>query len=573
MSDLSRAQKDRIQAELRWVFVKKYIEPHIKIAANDDSAIGLLPNHEYLIRSTAKAQCIVKCRKTAHSWCIAADALARAITEPRSTSIIMSYDEDEAKAKNYFLDWQYGVLPEGIKREMRMTDGSEERRFANGSRIKMISRKAPTGAGATIYVDEFSVEGKAGVSSAEILIAAIGCTTHTGYLRVGGTQRGPETLFNKIVTGQWRENIPADLSGFPVVEWEVGEFPWWVSPALCTDTFRATIEAPKMATYDRVAAFGNEKLKTQYLMYCQTPEQGEEMFRREFEMIVLDDNETYFPLELIRSCTVPKSKESEYYFVRADLVGGDSSEKALSVLRQLASQYRTGKIKGELCAAMDVARDKDKAVITIASNDENDRSLMQVRCIITMSRVTFPTMKEIWWYMLDNLPIVRGCIDSTKGSIGRQLGEESEQLYGQRSLMFEFTSSNKQIIVAGIKGRMENGALCLPPCARDTDIEREFLRIKRKTTLAGNVVFDAERTDEGHADIFYSLAMLSTLFSLPSEGLPYSYNMRMPEPELLRDSPFGKGESRIITQEYAPNKRENRIVVQAEKMRNLWRRN
>lgn len=570
----TRAEKEHLAAETRWVFAKRYIEPHIKKASNDDSAESLLPNHEYLIRSTAKAQCIVKCRKTAHSWCIALDALARAVTEPRSTSLIISYDEDEAKEKNRFLDWQYGVLPEHIQRELRMTDGSEERRFSNGSRIKMLSRKAPTGAGATVYIDEFSVEGKAGVSSAEILIAAIGCTTHTGYVRVGGTQRGPETLFNKLVTGQWRESIPSDLSGFPVVEWQVGEFPWWVSPALCADPFRATIEAPRMSTFDRVSMFGNDKLKAQYLSYCQTPELGEDLFRREFEMIVLDENESYFPLDLIRSCTVPKSKENEYFFLRTDLVGGEGSEKALSVIRQLAAAYRTNKLRGELCAAMDVARDKDKAVITIATNDENDRSLMQLRCVITMSKVTFPVMKEIWYFLLDNLPVVRGCIDSTKGSVGRQLGEEAEMLYGQRSLMFEFTSSNKQIIVAGIKGRMENGALCLPPCARDTDIEREFLRIKRKTTLAGNTVFDAERTEEGHADVFYSLAMLSTLFSQPHEGHPYAYTMKMPEPQVLRESPFANmnSNSRIITQDYSPHKRENRILVAAQQMRDRFRK-
>ena len=142
--------------ELRWIWCKTYIEPNIARAANDESAQCLLPNHEFAIRNGSLLKGIVKCRKTAHSWGgVALKALARAATEERSTTIIGSYDEEEAKEKLNFLNWQFDALPDDEKMRLKMSDGSEIRKFANGSRIKLIPRKAPTGGGAAIELDEF----------------------------------------------------------------------------------------------------------------------------------------------------------------------------------------------------------------------------------------------------------------------------------------------------------------------------------------------------------------------------------------------------------------------------------
>lgn len=540
--------KDKIDSELRWVFAKTYIEPHIKEASNDESAEGLLPNHEFLIRSTAKKQCVVKCRKTAYSWGISLDALARAATEPRSTSIIISYDEDESKAKNRFIDWIYAVLPPKLQDELSISSGSEERRLSNGSFIKFMS-KAPTGAGAAIYCDEFSVRPRNGTSPAEILTAAIGATTHTGVIRVGGTQRGPETLFNKIVTGKWRDELTEgtglSASDLENASWEIGEFPWWASSALCLDLQSARAIAPKLSTIERVKLFGNAKLKEQYLSYCQTPELGLEMFQREFEMRVLDESESYFPLDLIRSC-IARPASGNYFFARADIKGDESVEKGKSIVHRMAGGLRRGDIEGEMGAAMDVARDHDLAVIAIGHNTSEDRTLLLLRALIVMEKVPFPNLRELWYYVLDSLPIVRGAVDSTKGSVGRQLGEEANIKYGQRSLMFEFTSSNRQIAVAAMKGRMENGGLALPPETQGGSIEREFLSIKRKTTVAGNMIFDAQRTDEGHADIFFSLAMLGTLFDQPEVGQPYAYSQQRPEPAILSGMPGYHGKGRTF---------------------------
>lgn len=520
--------RDQENAEVRWAWAKMYIEPNIKEAANDQSAEGLLPNHEFLIRSYAKAQCVVKCRKTAHSWGIALDALARAATEPRSTSIIISYDEEEAKSKNRFVEWIYGVLPAHVKAELRMSDGQDERRFANGSIIKFSTRKAPTGAGATVYVDEFSVEGKSGISSAEILVGAIGATTHGGYIRIGGTEREPETLFHKIVTGQWKEAVDGEgdlgADDLPEVEWQIGKFPWWESPALCKDIATARTEAPLLPTVERVRKFGNDKLKIQYVTYTKTPLLGEVMFQREFEMEALDPSESYFPADLVRACIAPATPR--YWFAR-DIVNGkdltpaqqkgeNGIEQAQSVIRRVQSATRSREIESELGAALDIARDSDLAVIAIGGIPAAKRTLIRLRALILMHKVPFPALRRIWYEVLDTLPVMRGCADATKGSVGRQLGEEAFQKYAHRSLQFEFTPSNQLTAIAALKGRMENGGLELPPESRDGDIEKEFLAIKRKETGLTGMSFLVPRTATGHCDIFMTLAMLGTLFDQPN---------------------------------------------------------
>lgn len=518
----------RENAEIRWAFAKTFVEPRIQEASNDQTATGLLPNHEALIRSSVRAQCIVKCRKTAHSWGIALDALARAATEPRSTSIIQSYDEKEARDKNNFINWIYGVLPDVLKAELRISEGSEERRFSNGSRIQFIASKAPTGAGATIYVDEFSVESKSGAAPEEILVAAIGATTHGGCIRIGGTQRGPETLFNKIVTGEVGEAMEnAGIEGLPDVEWEVCQFPWWMSPALCIDVPTAAIEAPNMPTQERVIKFGNDKLKIQYVTYCRTPLVGEELFKREFEMYTLDDKESYFTQDLVRSCIAPPFTLTgrKYWFAR-ELVSGEKLTipqqkgevpipEVVSICNRIIAAMRTGEFRGTLGAGMDVALDKDKAVIVIANADPNRIERIQLRATIVLQGTPMPALRWAWYYVLDHLPVTRGVADATKGSVGRGLGQEANLKYGPRSLPFEFTPSNRKIAIAAMKSRMENAGLELPPETRDGSLEKEFMAIKKQEVGDFDIKFIAPRTEKGHCDTFFALVMLGTIFDQP----------------------------------------------------------
>ena len=520
-------------AELRWMFCKTFIEPHIKDASNDPTALGLLPNHEMLIRDPSPALCIVKCRKTAHSWGIALKALSRAATEPRSTTIIGSYDEDEAREKLNFLDWQYAVLPGGIQRELRMSDGSEIRKFANGSRIRFLARKTPTGPGASIEWDEFSVEAPGRVTAADILIAAFGCTTHTGTVSIGGTQRGADTLFNKIVIGDFDRDLDEDpvyqamFAGRGVTRktWKIGEFPWWTSPALSKDPIDAAQFAANMSTEDRVAKYGNDKLIDQYFSYSRTPDVGIEMFQREFEMMVLDDKESYFDLSLIQSCYALAGRD--YWFRHKEIEGikynrnGNCLGEAKGIIDQLARAIASRELEGDWGFAMDVGMDHDQDEIWIGHTTRINRDMFFPRLNIGANLLPFDGKEELLHYMFSKLPITRGYLDATKGSLAVQLSQRMFQRYGQRAAPFIFNKANKQILASGLKAKMQLGNLPLPPkTPKYGKLESQMLKIKKIISASGNVLFDIDRNKGQHGDCFWSLAMLNELCTKPATWRP-----------------------------------------------------
>lgn len=523
--------RETFNAELRWTFAKTFVEPVLPKASNDESALELLPNHEFLIRSAAPAIAIVKSRKVAHSWAIACKCYCRAATEPQSTSIIASYDEEEAREKLNFLKWIHKAVCDknpAFLRELKMTEGTEVREMANGSRIRFIARKAPTGPGASIELDEFSVEPPGRVTAAEILVGALGCTTHTGQVSVGGTQRGPDTMFNQIVSGKLEEQMRNDpiFAGQAIRTWLVGEFPWWTSPALCNNPREAMFKAPSMDTADRVMKYGNDKLIGQFQLYYSTPDLGLEMFQREFECKILDDRLSYFEYALIQSCYDLAPKDYWFRSCEADgqnkPYGGDSLEKAKIIINSLASMIKSdASFRGEYGITIDIGRDRDHDEIWICQVPKWDKEMLIPRINIGMEDMRFEGKEVILHHAYTKLPITRGYIDATRGSMGVQLQERMEKRYHQRAMPFEFTNASKQIIATGMKGRMQNQKLILPRKRDDfKKLEAQLLRVKKLLTPSKNVVFDVARTSDGHGDSFWSLAMMCDLFAQAKKWIP-----------------------------------------------------
>lgn len=536
ISQLSQtAARARMQAKLRVMFARSLIEPHIKKASNDDEALGLLPNHIAVLGSYAKAQLTKKSRKIAHSWGFALYALAQAATSEKAQITIGSYDEEEARNKLNFLDWQYSVLPAGERRELGMNDGSEQRKFKNGSIIKFVSRKAPTGAGGDYLGDEFSVEPPGKVSAEDILIGALGATTHTGSVRLGGTERGEETLFYKIASGEWAATAADNpiFARLPQVEWEIFEFPWWLSPALCVDIAQAGIEAPRLDTGDRVEKFGNAKLQQQFVLYLTTPGLGLALFQREFECKVVADDEGYFSLEELQACYAAQG--GDYWFAHAELSGREYSphdaemRRAKDIILALERQINSGLLRGEFGMALDVGRHHDKDELIIGHNLPEDRAAVALRVNIGMSEMPFEGKQELWSFAMAHLPIARAAIDGTRGSVGVQLAEWGKRKWPGIVSIFEFKAGVKSVISSGVKMRAQTGKLLLPwmpspslPAQPNQyrELQTQMLMVRKIVTPAKNVVLDVPRTDTHHGDKYWALAMLCDLFGEVAAYVP-----------------------------------------------------
>jgi phage FluMu gp28-like protein len=103
----------------------------------------------------------------------------------------------------------------------------------------------------------------------------------------------------------------------------------------------------------------------------------------------------------------------------------------------------------------------------------------------------------------DGRPLVRrACIDAT--GMGAPLAEALTREFGHRVEPVVFTAAVKEDLAFRTKRRMEARLTLLP----DTrEIRRAFSAVKKIVTPSGNLRFDAERTEAGHADEFWAKAL------------------------------------------------------------------
>jgi phage FluMu gp28-like protein len=88
--------------------------------------------------------------------------------------------------------------------------------------------------------------------------------------------------------------------------------------------------------------------------------------------------------------------------------------------------------------------------------------------------------------------------------MGAPLAEALAREFGTRVEPVVFTAALKEDLAFRTKRRME-GRLTLLPDTRE--IRRAFSAVKKFVTPSGNLRFDAERTDAGHADEFWAKAL------------------------------------------------------------------
>ena len=110
---------------------------------------------------------------------------------------------------------------------------------------------------------------------------------------------------------------------------------------------------------------------------------------------------------------------------------------------------------------------------------------------------------------------------------GAMLAEELAARWGARVEPVVFTGAIKESLAVRVKRLLEERRLKIP---YDPAIRTALGAVKRYVTPAGNLRFDAERTEAGHADHFWALALalaaaeepaLSTDFI--STGAPRAY--------------------------------------------------
>ena len=193
----------------------------------------------------------------------------------------------------------------------------------------------------------------------------------------------------------------------------------------------------------------------------------------EFLLHWLDSASAWLPYDLISPCEVPDWEESPW-------------------------GWRLIEEPTEPCyLGWDIARRRDLSIIWVIT-----ASLKTVE-VVRMRGLNFEDQFAQFRRVMRDYGCVRACLDQT--GMGEVLVEQGQREFGTSVVEgVLFTGAVKQDLATVLKQRYEDRQVTVPA---HRDIRDSLHAVKRLTTSAGNIRFDAERTDQGHADFFWSQAL------------------------------------------------------------------
>lgn len=222
--------------------------------------------------------------------------------------------------------------------------------------------------------------------------------------------------------------------------------------------------------------------------------------------------------ELRESCDSDDTWEQEYCckfideataYITYDMITACESDQVTFKLPSLSE------LKGELYGGMDIGRKRDLTVVWIV---EKLGDVYYTRMITRLKRTAFCIQKAFVELLIQNLTgkIKRFCIDST--GLGMQLAEEMQQKYHSLVEPVTFTNTSKADMAVTLRRKFEDRQIRIPI---DRVIREDIHSIKKFTTSSGNVRYDAERSEAGHADHFWALALALHAGSGPAQQIAY----------------------------------------------------
>ncbi|MDR0740718.1 MAG: terminase family protein [Puniceicoccales bacterium] len=164
--------------------------------------------------------------------------------------------------------------------------------------------------------------------------------------------------------------------------------------------------------------------------------------------------------------------------------------------------YNPEKIRDsdDLFLGVDVGRTHDLTVFWLLASVGGT---LITRDIVALKDRPFSD-QEAEFYKLLALPMLRrACVDQT--GIGRQFVERAAERFGKyRVEGITFTNSVKEQLAYLLRTTFENRAIGIPS---DEHIRADLRSVKRENTFTGNLRFAAGRTERGHGDRFWALAL------------------------------------------------------------------
>ena len=151
-------------------------------------------------------------------------------------------------------------------------------------------------------------------------------------------------------------------------------------------------------------------------------------------------------------------------------------------------------------AGIDVGRVKDLTVLTIIGKVGD---VLHARRILSLEKMRIPDQINVLDGALREAKVQRTCVDAT--GIGLGLAEGLQDRLGEYAVeAVTFTNPVKERLAVPVRSRFEDRTVRVPDDGR---LREGLHKIRKTVTAAGNVRFEAERDQAGHADEFWSVAL------------------------------------------------------------------
>lgn len=426
-----------------------------------------LPYQERWIDDHSRLKLMEKGRQIGISWATADGAVERtAPKENRNDEWVSSRDEIQARL---FLEdcTRFAKMFDAAAKNLGSMIIDEEKRisayvlhFANGKRIHSMSSNPDAQAGkrGSRVLDEFALH----PDPRKLYTIAYPGITWGGELEIISTHRGSANFFNELVEDIKHRGNPKGFS-------------------LHTVTLQDALDQGFLYKLQEALPEGDERIamdEAEYFDFIRSGCASEEQFLQEYMCVPADDEGAFLSYDLIASC--------EY--------------RALEKWEMTRDGLINDRRPSSLYVGVDVGRLHDLTVIWIM---EQTGGMLFTRRIEVMQDMPFSSQEDELYHWLGLPEVRRCCIDAT--GLGMQFAERAQKKFGEYKVeAVKFTGPVKEELAYPVRSAFEDKSIRVP---RDDKIRADLRSIRKTTTAAGNIRFEADRGPGGHADRFWALGL------------------------------------------------------------------
>jgi len=328
--------------------------------------------------------------------------------------------------------------------------------FASGKRIHSMSSNPDAQAGKRggRILDEFALH----PDPRKLWSIAYPGITWGGSMEITSTHRGSHNFFNQLIREVHEAGNPKKISLHRIT----------LADAL-NDGFLYKLQKALPADHE-VQAMD----EAAYFDFIKSGCADEESFLQEYMCQPADDDAAFLEYDLIAGCEYPGNEDWQIDLVAAKARGA------------------------KLYAGLDIGRKKDLTVLWVF---EQLGDVLYTRAVIELKAMPKPEQEKVLWPVMALMD--RVCIDYTGLGIG--WGDDAQAQFGKyRIENITFSARIKEQLAYPVRGAMEDKKIRIP---YKPEIRADLRAVTKVTSLSGNIRFTAERSENGHADRFWALAL------------------------------------------------------------------